>query len=141
MRLLNRTTRNVATTEAGERLLQRLKPAFSEIGAAVDSVNSFRGRPAGTLRINVPVNAARLVLPTIIPALLGLYPDIWLEVLAEHGLIDLIETRCDAGIRYDDSLEKDMVAVPIGPRHSALRRQHRLDISPAMGIRITRVTY
>ncbi|RYZ41059.1 MAG: LysR family transcriptional regulator [Myxococcaceae bacterium] len=116
VRLFNRTTRSVVPTEAGERLLERLGPALTEMEAAVDVVNGFRDKPAGALRLNVPVSAARLVLPRIIPPFLAAYPDIELEVVAEDRFVDVLEARCDAGIRYDERLEQDMVAVPIGPR-------------------------
>ncbi len=116
VRLLNRTTRSVAPTEAGARLLDRLGPALGEVEAALDVVNGFRDRPAGTLRLNVPVSAARLVLPRIVPPFLAAYPDIRLEVIAEDSFVDMLATGCDAGIRYDERLEQDMIAVPIGPR-------------------------
>jgi len=116
VRLLNRTTRSVVPTEAGRSLLDRLGPALSEVEAALDVVNTFRGRPAGTLKLNVPVSAARLVLPSIVPAFLAAYPDIRLEVIAEESFIDVLAAGCDAGIRYDERLEQDMIAVPIGPR-------------------------
>ncbi|MEH2592171.1 LysR family transcriptional regulator [Bradyrhizobium sp. AZCC 1721] len=116
VRLLSRTTRTVVPTEAGQRLLDRLGPAFAEVEAAVDVVNSYRDRPAGTLRLNVPVSAARLVLPTIAPRFLAAYPDIRLEVIAESNFIDVLAAGCDAGIRYDERLEQDMIAIPIGPR-------------------------
>ena len=116
VRLLHRTTRSVSLTEAGAGLLQRLGPAFSEMEAALDVVNGFRDRPAGTLRLNVPISAARLVLPSIVPAFLAAYPDIRLEIIAEDSFVDLLAAGCDAGIRYDERLEQDMIAVPIGPR-------------------------
>jgi len=116
VRLLHRTTRSVAPTEAGERLLDRLTPALTEVEAALDVVNNFRDRPAGTLRLNVPVSAARLVLPSILPAFLAAYPDIKLDVIAEDSFVDVLAAGCDAGIRYDERLEQDMIAVPIGPR-------------------------
>jgi DNA-binding transcriptional LysR family regulator len=116
VRLLHRTTRSVVPTEAGQRLLERLGPALNEVQAAVDVVNGFRSRPAGTLRLNVPVSAARLVLPTIVPPFLAAYPEIRLEVFAEDNFVDVLAAGCDAGIRYDERLEKDMIAVPIGPR-------------------------
>jgi DNA-binding transcriptional LysR family regulator len=116
VRLFNRTTRSVAPTEAGARLLERLGPALGEVEAALDVVNGFRDRPAGTLRLNVPVSAARLVLPAIVPPFLAAYPDIHLEVIAEEGFVDILAAGCDAGIRYDERLEQDMIAVPIGPR-------------------------
>jgi DNA-binding transcriptional LysR family regulator len=116
VRLLNRTTRSVVPTEAGQRLLERLGPALNEVQAALDVVNGFRDRPAGTLRLNVPVSAARLTLPAIVPAFLAAYPEIRLEVIADDGFVDVLAAGCDAGIRYDERLEQDMVAVPIGPR-------------------------
>jgi len=116
VRLLNRTTRSVVPTEAGERLLERLGPALTEVEAALDVVNGFRDKPAGTLTLNVPVSAARLVLPAIVPPFLAAYPNIRLEVIAEEGFVDVLAAGCDAGIRYDERLEQDMIAVPIGPR-------------------------
>ena len=116
VRLLNRTTRSVALTEAGARLLERLGPALGAVDAALDVVNGFRDRPAGTLRLNVPISAARLVLPAIVPPFLAAYPEIRLEVVAEDGFVDVLAAGCDAGIRYDERLEQDMIAVPIGPR-------------------------
>jgi DNA-binding transcriptional LysR family regulator len=115
-RLLNRTTRSVVPTEAGERLLERLTPALSEIEAALDVVNGFRDKPAGTLKLNVPVAAARLVLPGIVSPFLAAYPEIRLEVVAEESFVDVLAAGCDAGIRYSERLEQDMIAVPIGPR-------------------------
>ena len=116
VRLLHRTTRSVVPTEAGQRLIERLEPALNEVQAALDVVNGFRDRPAGALRLNVPVSAVRLTLPTIIPAFLAAYPDIQLEVFADDSFVDVLAAGCDAGIRYEERLEKDMIAVPIGPR-------------------------
>jgi DNA-binding transcriptional LysR family regulator len=116
VRLLNRTTRSVAPTEAGQRLLDRLSPALTEVEAALDVVNRFRDRPAGTLKLNVPVSAARLTLPAIVPRFLAAYPEIRLEVIADDSFVDLPASGADAGIRYDERLEQDMIAVPIGPR-------------------------
>jgi DNA-binding transcriptional LysR family regulator len=116
VRLLNRTTRSVVPTEAGAHLLERLGPALTEVEASIDVVNGFRDRPAGLLRLNVPVSAARLVLPGIVPQFLAVYPDVRLEVMTEDSFVDVLATGCDAGIRYDDRLEQDMIAVPIGPR-------------------------
>jgi DNA-binding transcriptional LysR family regulator len=127
VRLLNRTTRSVIPTEAGERLLARLSPALSEVEAAIDAAHDLRGRPAGTLKLNVPVSVARLVLPSIIPAFLAAYPDIRLEVIVEESFVDVLAAGCDAGIRYDERLEQDMIAVPIGPR----QQRFSLAASPA----------
>ena len=116
VRLLNRSTRSVALTEAGARLYERLTPALGEIETAVDGVNAFRDRPAGPLRLNVPATVARLVLPKIVPAFLTAYPDIRLEVVVEDRFVDVLSAGCDAGVRYEERLEQDMIAVPIGPR-------------------------
>jgi DNA-binding transcriptional LysR family regulator len=116
VRLLHRTTRSVTPTEAGRRLIERLAPALGEVAAALDVVHLFRDRPAGTLRLNVPISAARLVLPAILPGFMAAYPDIQVEIVAEDGFVDVLAAGCDAGIRYDERLEQDMIAVPIGPR-------------------------
>ena len=116
VRLFHRTTRSVTPTEAGSRLIERLTPALGEVAAALDMVHLLRDRPAGTLRLNVPVSAARLVLPAILPGFLAAYPDIHVEIVAEDGFVDMVASGCDAGIRYDERLEQDMIAVPIGPR-------------------------
>ena len=116
VRLFHRTTRSVVPTEVGERLLERLGPALTEVEAAIDVVNRYRGRPMGTLRLNVPISASRLVLPSILPRFLAAYPDIRVEVIADDSFIDVLAEGCDAGIRYEERLEQDMIAVPIGPR-------------------------
>ncbi|HWT34885.1 MAG TPA: LysR family transcriptional regulator [Paraburkholderia sp.] len=116
LRLLNRTTRSVAPTEAGQRLIEKLTPLFSEMEAALDVLNVFREKPSGTLKLNVPSSAARIVLPSIVAPFLKTYPDIRVEVVVEDGFIDVLSIGCDAGIRYDERLEQDMIAMPIGPR-------------------------
>lgn len=116
VRLLNRTTRSVVPTEAGRLLLERLTPALTEVESALDVMNGFRGKPAGTLRLNVPISAARLVLPRLVPRFLASYPEIRLEVIAEDNFVDVLAAGFDAGIRYEERLERDMIAVPIGPR-------------------------
>jgi DNA-binding transcriptional LysR family regulator len=103
-------------TAAGQRLLERLSPALAEVEAALDAVSGSRDQPAGTLRLNVPVSAVRLVLPGIVPGFLAAYPQIRLEVVAEDSFVDVLAAGFDAGIRYDERLEQDMIAVPIGPR-------------------------
>jgi DNA-binding transcriptional LysR family regulator len=127
VRLLNRTTRSVVPTEAGERLLMRLRPALSEVEAAIDAAHGLRDRPAGTLKLNVPVSAARLVLPAILPPFLAAYPEIRVEILADDNFVDILAAGCDAGIRYEERLEQDMIAVPIGPR----RQRFATAASPA----------
>lgn len=116
VRLLNRTTRSVTPTEAGERLIERLTPAFAEIAGALDAVNVYRDSPTGTLRLNVPTIASREILPSIIPRFLTAHPGITLEVSATDNFIDVLAAGFDAGIRYDERIERDMIAVPIGPR-------------------------
>ena len=116
VRLLNRTTRSVIATEAGRGLLERVGPAFEEMEAALDVVNGYRDRPVGSLRLNVPASAARLVLPHIVPEFLKAYPDVRLEVMTDESFVDVLKVGCDAGIRYEERLEQDMIAVPIGPR-------------------------
>jgi DNA-binding transcriptional LysR family regulator len=116
VRLLNRTTRSVTPTEAGQRLIERLGPAFGEIAGALDAVNGFRDSPTGTLRLNVPMIASREILPSIIPRFLAAHPGITLEVSASDKFIDVLAAGYDAGIRYDERIERDMIAVPIGPR-------------------------
>lgn len=120
VRLLNRTTRSVLPTEVGARLAERLVPALGEVEAALDVVNSFRDRPTGTLKLNVPATVARLVLPSIVTPFLKAYPEIRLEVIVEDSFVDMLAAGCDAGIRYDERLEQDMIAVPIGPRFQRL---------------------
>ena len=106
---------------------ERLGPALAEVESALDVVNGFRDRPAGTLRLNVPLSAARLVLPALVPPFLAAYPEIRLEVVVEDGFVDVLAAGCDAGIRYDERLEQDMIAVPIGPR----RQRFATAASPA----------
>ncbi|NUP10704.1 MAG: LysR family transcriptional regulator [Polyangiaceae bacterium] len=127
VRLLHRTTRTVAPTEAGARLLDRLGPALAEIESALDVVKSSRDQPAGTVRLNVPTIVARVVLPRIVPAFLAAYPDIRVEVTADDDVVDVLRAGCDAGIRYQETLEKDMIAIPIGPREQC----YALAASPA----------
>lgn len=116
LRLLNRTTRSVQPTEAGTRLLDRLRPALAGVSEALDSVNAYRDRPTGTLRLNVPGVVARLMLPDLIARFMAAYPDITVEVRAEDRFIDVLGEGFDAGVRYDERLEQDMIAVPLGPR-------------------------
>jgi DNA-binding transcriptional LysR family regulator len=126
VRLLHRTTRSVSPTEAGRDLLNRLDPILRELDLALDAVNTFRDRPVGTLKLNVPVSASRLVLPAIVPDFLKAYPGITVEIVAEESFVDILATGCDAGIRYEERLEQDMIAVPIGPR----RQRSSLGASP-----------
>ena len=115
VRLLNRSTRSVAPTEAGARLLDRLGPALGEVEAALDVVNnSGIGRPERCGE-RAGRSGARY-LARMVPAILAAYPDICLEIVAEDSFVDVLAAGCDAGIRYDERLEQDMIAIPIGPR-------------------------
>ena len=116
LRLFNRTTRSVTLTDAGARLLERLVPALAEVAAAIDGVNILRDRPVGRLRLNVPGIVARFILPPIATPFLKAYPGITLEVASNDALVDVLAEGFDAGIRYEEALHQDMIAVPIGPR-------------------------
>ena len=116
VRLLHRSTRSVVPTEAGARLLDALAPAMADVTRALDAVRGTDQQPAGTLKLNVPVVAARLILPQLLPGFLARYPAIKVEVIADDRFVDVLASGCDAGIRYEERLEQDMVALPIGPR-------------------------
>lgn len=116
VRLLLRTTRSVAPTEAGALLLGRLRPALDEVASALDVLNELRDSPRGTLRLNVPVSAARSFLPPIVERFIARYPDIVLDIVVDNNFVDLVASGCDAGIRYGERLEQDMIALPVGPR-------------------------
>lgn len=116
VRLLNRTTRSVTPTEAGTRLLERLAVPLGEIASALDQANNFRDSPIGTLRLNVPGIVAREILPPLVSRFLKAHPGITLEVVAEDGLVDVLAEGFDAGIRYEERIERDMIAIPVGPR-------------------------
>lgn len=116
IRLLTRTTRSVTPTEAGALLLERLNPALNEVASALDMLNELRGTPRGTLRLNVPVIAARFFLQPLVNEFLHAYPDIMVELVVDNNFVDVMAKGCDAGIRYGERLEQDMIAIPIGPR-------------------------
>ena len=115
LRLLTRTTRSVAPTGAGERLLRTLGPAFDEIDTALAELSEFREKPAGTIRITAGEHAANAVLWPALERLLPNYPDIKVEIVVDYGLTDIVAERFDAGVRSCESLAKDMIAVRIGP--------------------------
>ncbi|THK37329.1 LysR family transcriptional regulator [Ensifer sp. MPMI2T] len=115
VRLLSRTTRSVAPTEEGRRLLERLRPALDEIAHALEAAAEARERAAGNLRITAPRFAADLILAPRLGAFLDRYPDIVLEIANEDGFTDIVEQGYDAGIRLGESLEADMIAVKVGP--------------------------
>lgn len=115
VRLLTRTTRSVAPTEAGERLLRTLKPALDSIGAEIASLSELREKPAGTIRITASQHAADTVLWPALERLLPDYPDIHVELRIDSSFTDIVTERFDAGVRLGEALAKDMVAVRIGP--------------------------
>ncbi|MFJ2485453.1 LysR family transcriptional regulator [Pseudomonas sp. NPDC087639] len=115
VRLFNRTTRSVALTEAGERLYARLKPAFRDIDDALEDLNHFRDKPSGNLRITAGRQACELVLLPIASEFLQVYGDIRLEVVESDALLDIVAGGFDAGVRFGNRLEADMVSLPIGP--------------------------
>jgi len=115
-RLLNRTTRSVTPTDAGAQLLERLSPMLADLAGALDEVRSSDAAPAGRLRLNVPTIVARLFLPDIVVPFLRAYPGIRMEIEAHDAFIDVFAAGFDAGVRYDESLDLDMIAIPIGPR-------------------------
>jgi DNA-binding transcriptional LysR family regulator len=116
LRLLHRTTRSVAPTEAGQRLLERLVPALGEVESALESVDGYRDATRGTLRLNVPHAIARLILPDLLARFMASHPGIAVEVTADDSFVDVLGEGYDAGVRYDERLEQDMISVPIGPR-------------------------
>jgi DNA-binding transcriptional LysR family regulator len=114
VRLLNRTTRSVALTEVGERLLAELRPALASLDAAMEVVNVFRDKPSGHLRLTVPRPAARAVIQPVLGEFLKTYPAITLEIVTDSALTDIVRGRFDAGIRPGHRLEQDMLAVRVG---------------------------
>lgn len=114
IRLMNRTTRSVALTAAGELLLQRIGPALGAVNDALVEVGSMRNVPSGLLRINAPLPAIDLVLAPMIAPFLAAYPQIHLDLVADSSLIDIVAQGFDAGIRYGEHLAQDMIAIPFG---------------------------
>jgi DNA-binding transcriptional LysR family regulator len=115
VRLINRTTRSVALSQAGERFLARVSPALREIKGAMEDVNAFRDTPAGTLRINAKERAAHQILRPVVARYLRRYPDMQVELTMEGRTIDIVAEGFDAGIRLTESVPQDMVAIPCGP--------------------------
>jgi DNA-binding transcriptional LysR family regulator len=115
LRLLTRSTRSVAPTEAGERLLQSVGPRLEAIETDLAALTELRGKPAGTIRINATENAVRVALWPVLTRLLPEYPDIKVEIVVDYGLADIVAERFDAGIRPGETVAKDMIAVRIGP--------------------------
>lgn len=115
VRLLSRSTRSVAPTEAGERLLRAIAPQFLDIETALDTLSQMRGRPAGTIRINAGEHAAVWVLQPGLAPLLAEYPEINVEIAVDYGMTDIVAERYDAGVRLGERVAKDMIAVRIAP--------------------------
>jgi DNA-binding transcriptional LysR family regulator len=116
LRLFNRTTRSVSLTEAGQRLFDRVQPAFRDIEDALDDLNTFRDAPMGLLRINAAQTAAQVVLMPILGPFLRAHPQIRVELVAQGALVDVVGQGFDAGVRFGETIAADMIAVPIGPR-------------------------
>ena len=115
VRLLSRTTRSVSTTEAGETLLRSLRPALADIAFGVDAVGSLRGKASGTVRITATKHAVSSVVMPALPGFLSAHPDIRVDMIVDDNVTDIVADRIDAGIRFGDIVEKDMIAVRIGP--------------------------
>ncbi|MBS0361001.1 MAG: LysR family transcriptional regulator, partial [Proteobacteria bacterium] len=115
VRLLNRTTRSVALTDAGAALLVSVQPALAQIASAVDEARSAQAAPSGPLRINAPEPAIELVIAPLVADFLAEYPAVRLEVIGETGFVDIVARGFDAGVRWSESLAQDMIAVPLGP--------------------------
>lgn len=115
LRLLNRTTRSVTPTEAGERLLRTLGPLLDEVEAEVAALGTLRDRPAGTVRITADEHSMTAVLWPKLRRVLPSYPDIHVEIITDYRLTDIVADRFDAGVRFGETIDRDMIAVPIGP--------------------------
>jgi DNA-binding transcriptional LysR family regulator len=151
VRLFNRTTRSVALTEAGERLRNRVAPAFQDIADAIEDLNHFRDRPAGTLRINAAHLACHLALLPVLGGFAEAYPDIRIEIVADQALSDIVAQGFDMGIRFGETLAQDMIAVPLGgrvrfavvgspayfERHKRPQLPHDLQGLPCIGFRFS----
>ena len=115
VRLMNRTTRSVGLTEAGELLLARVGPAIADVGDALEQVRGLRGVPSGRLRINAPPPAIDLVVGPMVAPFLRQYPQIELEIVGDSSFVDIVADGYDAGVRYGEHLEQDMIAASLGP--------------------------
>ena len=114
VRLLHRTTRSVSATEAGERLVARLRPVLRDLDLALAEVDAFRDRPSGILRINAGEVAARLLLTSVVPTFLSRHPEMSLDLVTEGRLVDIVAGGFDAGIRLGEAVPQDMIAVRFG---------------------------
>jgi len=115
LRLLPRTTRSVAPTEAGERLIHSIGPRIEEIRRELDALSDLREKPSGTIRLTATEHAAESILWPAVAKLVNEYPDIKVEVVTDYGLTDIVGERFDAGVRPGETIAKDMIAVPLGP--------------------------
>src|SRR5205823_5587057 len=115
VRLLTRTTRSVALTEAGERVMRTVEPRFAEIEAELSAVGELREKPAGTIRITAGEHAIETILWPKLAAFLPHYPDIKVEIVTDYGLTDIVAERYDAGVRWGEQVAKDMIGLRIGP--------------------------
>lgn len=115
LRLLTRTTRSVASTDAGERLLRTIAPRFEEIEAELAALTELRDKPAGTVRITAGEHAAISALQPALKRFMPEYPDIQVEIIVDYGLTDIVAEGFDAGVRMGEQVAKDMIAIPIGP--------------------------
>jgi DNA-binding transcriptional LysR family regulator len=115
VRLLSRTTRSVSTTEAGETLLRSLRPALEDIEAGLTSLGAMRDKPSGTVRMTATKHAVASVVMPALPSFLAADPDVHVEVVVDDALTDIVTNRFDAGIRFGELVEKDMIAVRVGP--------------------------
>jgi DNA-binding transcriptional LysR family regulator len=115
LRLLNRTTRSVAPTEAGQRLLDRLRPALDDIRLALLEVDQLRATPSGTLRINAPAPAVDHILCPLTFQFMEACPEVRVEIVSDAAIVDIVEQGFDAGVRFGQHLAQDMIAVPLGP--------------------------
>ncbi len=115
LRLLARTTRNVAPTEAGERLMRSIGPLLDQIAAEVEVLGELRDKPAGTIRITCSDDAAEGIIRPMLAGFLAQYPDIQIEICIDYGFTNIVSERFDAGIRLGESISKDMIAVRLGP--------------------------
>lgn len=149
VRLLSRTTRNVAPTDAGERLMRAIAPLFDQIAIEVDALGELRDKPRGTLRVTCTDDSIELCLRPMLAPFLKDYPDITLELYVDYGFTNVVEERFDAGVRLGEAISKDMIAVRIGPdwrlmvvgspayfaRHPAPATPHDLTGLPCVNIR------
>ena len=114
VRLLNRTTRSVSLTEAGEAYLSRIAPALSDVQEAGEQLHALRGRPSGVLRLNAARISTAMVLQPLLAGFLKAYPNVQVDLINDEGYVDIVERGFDAGVRIGESVQKDMVAVPLG---------------------------